>query len=192
MLLFLLGALILAALLFYLFYRARPKKTSKTVPEKPALTFPTSYGEDEIVALVKDPYWLYAYWETTAAREEEPKKLFGQEAWESAPFAVRVHDITGLPEEAHALAPFKEVLVKGAARSAYLPASPNRTFYLLVGRKLANGTFVPLAKSSPVTTPRASFAEETDPLWPPLAALWKSIPFKPSLPSSPELPQRRA
>ena len=42
-------------------------------PEPPQAAFelPASYGDDKIALLVRDPWWVYAYWEVTPERERQ-------------------------------------------------------------------------------------------------------------------------
>ncbi|MBC7343802.1 MAG: DUF4912 domain-containing protein, partial [Clostridia bacterium] len=57
---------ILGGYLWYRFLR-RWRVPAKPLPAAPAAEaeyrLPNSYGQDEIVLMVKDPHWLYAYWD---------------------------------------------------------------------------------------------------------------------------------
>lgn len=186
--------LVFAVLAFSLFYRKQRQRASKTISllQKPKAEegLPSSYGEDEIVALVKDPYWLYTYWETTAGREQELSQAMGP-AWERAVPALRVYDFTETEGIHQAPAPFTEVEINPFARSWYLPVKPERTFQVALGRRLPNGEFVPLSTSNLVTTPRDRISEVIDAQWPPSEELWGFLPQLPGVPGSPELTRRR-
>ena len=40
-----------------------PAAPPQTAAPQPSFAIPTGYGDDRIVLLVKDPWWLHAYWE---------------------------------------------------------------------------------------------------------------------------------
>ena len=57
---------------------------------------PWSYGECKITALVRDPYWLFAYWEINEAKREEIARRYGAQAWKESWPVLRVYDTTNL------------------------------------------------------------------------------------------------
>ncbi|HBE07432.1 MAG TPA: DUF4912 domain-containing protein, partial [Firmicutes bacterium] len=43
--------------------------------------------------LVRDPYWLYAYWEIENTVREDLIREYG--SWEQLPLVLRVYDLSG-------------------------------------------------------------------------------------------------
>ena len=43
-------------------------------PKTPSGELPSAYGDNKIVLMVRDPWWLYAYWEISAAKHDEVKR----------------------------------------------------------------------------------------------------------------------
>jgi len=172
----LLGGILLLLLIAFL-YLPRARKSRPPVPVEELShprreELPAGYGRDEIVALVKDPYWLHAYWEVTAAKQQEIGQLFGPEAWEHSQPVIRVYDVTGAREPEGRPAPYTDVEINDRAENWYLYLGrPEHSFYLELGRRLPDGRFVALARSHLVTLPSNAASAIIDPLWPPLEEL---------------------
>jgi len=147
---------------------------------------PWSYGETRLAALVRDPYWIFAYWEITGETHRLAQKAVGPEAWSAATPILRVHDASG---RAH-----YDVAIDEEVRNWYLNVGqPDRAWYLEIGRLTRSGRFVMLARSNTVHTPRDGPSQVIDPRWPPLgrAAHWAgALSASPGLdlPSSPGAP----
>lgn len=174
--LFISGALLLAAVLFFFLRRGvrlLPPPAREYLPAKEE-ELPAKYGVDEIVALVKDPYWLHAYWEVTAAKQQEISQMFGPQAWEESRPVIRVYDVTaGDDPDGGGNTPYFDVEIDEGANNWYLYlGQPNRSFRLELGRLLPGGRFLRLARSSRVTLPSNAPSALIDPLWPPLEQLW--------------------
>lgn len=170
------GALLLLAILAFVFLRrgARllPPPAREHLPAK-GEELPARYGTDEIVALVKDPYWLHAYWEVTAAKQQEISQMFGPQVWEESRPVIRVYDVTEVEDFDGTNAPYVDVEIDEQANNWYLYlGQPNRSFHLELGRLLPGGQFIRLARSNRVTLPNNAPSALIDPLWPPLEELW--------------------
>jgi len=95
---------------------------------------PQSYAENRIVAMVRDPEHLFAYWDVdTAVRVA------------ASPVVLRVHCLS--EKRSH------DIVSGLAAESWYLDVIPNRTYQLELFERLDNGELHLLASSEEVTTP---------------------------------------
>lgn len=178
----LLSAALLLLVIFLLSFRSgtkiAPEPARQNLP--PARTedertnnLPDRYGSNEIVAMVKDPYWAHAYWEITAAKQQEFSEEFGPGAWEESRPVIRVHDVTEVEDFNGSNAPFDDIEIDDFANSWYIHLGrPDHSFYLDLGRRLPGGHFVTLARSNRVSLPSNAPSNIIDPLWPPLEALW--------------------
>ena len=54
---------------------------------------PAGYGKDRIVVMVRDPYWLHAYWELTRHAIQRAEAALGQE-WHTAKPILRLLDVS--------------------------------------------------------------------------------------------------
>ncbi|MGB9887707.1 MAG: DUF4912 domain-containing protein [Moorellales bacterium] len=173
----LLGGILL--LIGFMYYRYRRERHHRRIPvavhevSPPRREeLPSGYGREEIVALVKDPYWLHAYWEVTAAKQQEFSQMFGPETWEKSQPVIRVYDVTEAPGPHAGAAPYQDVEINDHANNWYLYLGrPEHSFYLELGRRLPDGRFLALARSNVVTLPSNAPSALIDPLWPPLEEL---------------------
>src|SRR5271166_6164128 len=65
------------------------KDLSAKVPKH----LPAGYGKDRIVVMVRDPYWLHAYWELTRNAIARAETSLGQE-WHGAKPILRLLDVS--------------------------------------------------------------------------------------------------
>lgn len=147
---------------------------------------PWSYGETRLTLMVRDPYWLFTYWEITDEAHRAAEEMVGREAWFTARPVLRVHDVT--------TGSTYDVAVAEEARNWYLNVGqPDRTWYVEIGRLTDTGRFVMLARSNTVHTPRDGPSRVIDPRWPPLGyhGFWpEGMPASPgmALPANPGVP----
>lgn len=173
--LLILAALLAGALFWYRRRQAaRPAAKPLSAPAPAIQALPARYGKDEIVLLVKDPYWLYAYWELSDAKREELTHRFGPTAWEKSHPLLRVYDLTDHPYD-FLRAPFFEIAITDMADNWYIhTGQPSRTFCVDLGRWFPEYGFVTITRSNIVTTPADKPSSIIDPLWPPLEACWQA------------------
>ncbi|OAT85442.1 DUF4912 domain-containing protein [Desulfotomaculum copahuensis] len=135
-------------------------------PAVPALELPAAYGLDRLVLLVRDPYWLYAYWEITATKQEEFDRTYGVSAWQATRPVLRVYDVTGIEFNGQNANSYIDININEQADNWHIPAGrPNRSFCLDLGRRFPDGRFVTLLRSNLVTTPRDDLSECLDEQW---------------------------
>ncbi|MGB9859630.1 MAG: DUF4912 domain-containing protein, partial [Moorellaceae bacterium] len=111
------------------FSRTRRMAAGKPlVPVSSPAQLPARYGKNQIVVLVKDPYWLYAYWEITPGKREEFEHLYGSGAWENSQPVLRVYDLTGRAYD-FLHAPYFEIAITDFADNWYIQVGkPSSTF----------------------------------------------------------------
>lgn len=132
----------------------------------PSLELPPSYGIDRLVLLVRDPYWLYAYWEITATKHAEFSSAHGSSAWESSWPVLRVYDVTGVAFNGENANKYVDIGIHDPADNWHINAGePDRSFCVDLGRRFPDGRFITLLRSNIVTTPRVSLSEREDEEW---------------------------
>jgi hypothetical protein len=125
---------------------------------------PWSYGECRITALVRDPYWLFAYWEIDAAKREEIARRYGDQAWDESWPVLRVYDVTNLYffDSRH----YTEISSNDYTNNWYIrTGQPNSTFCIELGRVHPDGSYIFLARSNFVSTPRDRVSDVVDEEW---------------------------
>src|SRR5207244_8344142 len=66
---------------------------TKDLSAKLPKTLPQGYGKDRIVVMVRDPYWLHAYWELTHQAIQRAEAALGQD-WHGATPILRLFDVS--------------------------------------------------------------------------------------------------
>jgi uncharacterized protein len=132
----------------------------------PTVELPQAYGKTKLVLLVRDPLWIYAYWEITSAKIEEVKKYIGVEAYARATKVLRIYDVTDVNFDGHNANSFFDVHLSPESVSWYVnvPES-NRSWVAEVGLLTEHGRFIALVRSNGVTTPRVGISNVIDEKW---------------------------
>ena len=142
---------------------APPQPVTKDVEP---LSLPERYGIERLVLMVRDPYWLYAYWELSAARQDEFQTCYGPESWQSSRAMLRLYDVTGVAFDGNNAHSFIDIPVNDEADNWHLyVGKPDRELCLELGRILPDGRFITLLRSNTVSTPRASISDRLDEEW---------------------------
>ena len=142
-----------------------PAGKSTTVTTVEPQELPTSYDEDRIVLLIRDPYWVHAYWEITRETLLKARATLGED-WHNARSVLRIYDITDIEFDGNNANSFFDVEVSGGSDNWYINTRvPNRTYCVDIGLLAPDGTFIMLARSNRATTPRDVPSETTDEEW---------------------------
>jgi hypothetical protein len=119
-------------------------------------TLPLGYGEDRIVLMVRDPYWLYSYWEIRESTVQENllRHNLSDSSYEKV---LRVY--SGGETD------YYDIDVEGLINNWYINVGrPNTDFFTEFGIRV-EGQFFPLVQSNRVQTPRAAMSEVIDEKW---------------------------
>jgi hypothetical protein len=114
--------------------------------------------------MVRDPHWVFAYWELTPESFEEARKAFGGDG-ERATTILRVYDTTGVAFSGENANSQFDIAV-GDANNWYINTGcPTRSYCMDIGLLSPQGAFRTIARSNTVDTPRADMSEEIDERW---------------------------
>jgi len=141
-----------------------PRPPQKESSPHPLPAIPWLYGDTKIVALARDPYWIFAYWEINGEVREKIKQQFGAEAWAAGKLLLRVYDVTNnyFFDSQQLL----EIEVNDYTNNWYIhTGQPNRSYLVELGLLLPDGTYIFIARSNLVTMPRDDVSEIVDEEW---------------------------
>lgn len=137
------------------------KDLSARVPKH----LPAGYGKDRIVVMVRDPYWLHAYWELTRNAIQRAEAALGQE-WHGSKPIIRVLDVTSNDITSASESILRDIDIHGGCNNWYIDVSnPPRSFRVDIGYLSPRGRFYVIARSNVVCTPRANVTDLIDENW---------------------------
>lgn len=135
-------------------------------PAEVSSAIPTGYGDDRIVLMVKDPWWLYAYWEIQPSTERAVRSRLQPHEAAGLQSILRVFDVTDLDYPAQPARRFFDIQLSGLATNWFIHTNaPNRAFLVEIGLLTAGGRFLLLARSNPVRAPRFGPSDVIDEEW---------------------------
>lgn len=127
---------------------------------------PAGYGENKIVLMVRDPWWLHAYWEITSKKGEEVKDRIYKSGSQIDKSILRIYDVTGVDFNGENANKSFDIHIVGNATNWYINTGvPNRQWCVDIGILDKRGRFYLLARSNRVFTPRFGPSEVVDEEW---------------------------
>ncbi len=132
-------------------------------PPQPSRDVPDEYGDTRIVLLVRDPEWVFAYWEIN---DETRNAMSIPRNGSSQKFVLRLYKVTGRDWPSEAAHYFFDVDVSADAKSWYvhLPEA-NEAWCAELGMIDGSDNYTHVCRSNPVNTPPNSISEELDSEW---------------------------
>lgn len=116
---------------------------------------------DRLVVMVRDPYWLHAYWELSPKSIDRARAALGQR-WHGAAPILRVYRMKGEATLAHE----RDIAIHGGVHNWYVDVqNPPADYRLEIGYLAEDGTFYRLARSNEVSTPPAGTSDAVDSNW---------------------------
>lgn len=126
---------------------------------------PAGYGKDRIVVMVRDPYWLHAYWELTRSAIQRAEAALGQD-WHGARPILRVIDVSSQETTSTSESIIRDIDIHGGCNNWYIDVNhPPKSFRIDIGYLSKRGQFYVLARSNVVSTPRAGVSDLIDENW---------------------------
>jgi len=113
---------------------------------------PGEYDQDKVFAMVRDPNWLYVYWDLSGGSRERIAPLTLSGAW-----ILRVHNLSD--------GGFEDVPVLIEGGNWYLPVASDTEYRIDIGLLTGDGTFLLAASSHSVKTPRMGISQLVDQEW---------------------------
>ncbi len=130
----------------------------RTMPPVEAIEIPKAYNVDRIVAMVRDPHWLFAYWEVTDRKYRELERTFGS-SWAACKMILRVYD------KASEKPVHFDIVLTREARTWYINVSAQGRYQVAIGALSPDGRFELVAISNIVETPADRVSDRIDERW---------------------------
>ena len=134
--------------------------------ERKQFRFPQGYGDNKIVLLVRDPWWLFTYWEVRKEAEEEIVRKMEKSGETPQKSILRAYDVTGVNFNGRNARSFFDIDLKGLASTWYINVNlPDSSWVVDIGIVSNKGNFYLLARSNVVRTPRFGMSDQLDAEW---------------------------
>ena len=157
-------------------------KKAVILPPRPLLPPPRSLrsldhncGKDRMIVMVRDPFWLHAYWQLSRSTLGRAQAALGQE-WHTAKPILRVMDVSSEDTTSSTERHVRDIPIHGGVNNWYVDVNaPPRSFRVDVGYLSRRGKFFVLARSNVVNTPRAGATDVLDQNWSSVQDQYKKI-----------------
>jgi len=122
-------------------------------------------AKDRLVVMVRDSYWLHAYWELSRQSVERARVALGQH-WHGAKAVLRLWEVSRDGTTSTARKHLRDVEIHGGVSNWYVDVQdPPKSFQLDIGYLTPEGKLLSLARSNTVSTPPAESANVVDGNW---------------------------
>lgn len=131
------------------------------------INLPSAYNKDRIIAMVRDPWWVFAYWEITPENENSVRNKIRQAGHNFDRSVLRIYDITGVPNfDGSNAKGYFDISLKDLARNWYIDVgAPAKRWCIEIGMVSKEGGFYALARSNIISTPRFGMSDVLDAEW---------------------------
>jgi uncharacterized protein len=139
----------------------RKLATIKNLASSPQGNPRSASGQDRLVVMVRDPYWLHAVWELSQQSVDRAQAAMGPH-WHTAQPTLRLFRIKDAGASVHE----RDIAIHGGVSNWYVDVQdPPCEFRMEIGYLAGNGTFHCLARSNSVQTPPAGTSDAVDKNW---------------------------
>lgn len=163
-------------------HAAKPADASKKLPRrlkqthrlagtrKDISSISPSGDTDRVVLMVRDAYWLHAYWEISNRAVIRAKAAMA-EHWHTAKPVLRVLRSAGTKNMSAAEILDRDIEIHGGVNNWFIDVDdPPKTFRVEIGYLSNSGKFFGVARSNSVTTPKSNSADMADKNWADMAS----------------------
>ncbi|MFH1856499.1 MAG: DUF4912 domain-containing protein [Candidatus Omnitrophota bacterium] len=127
---------------------------------------PSCYGKTNLALLVKDPFWLYAYWEIESGAVNAALEKFSREEKEGAKIILRVYDVTLIEFNGQNANCYFDIELTPNANNWYINVWRDKVSYAAeIGLRTINCKFLALVRSNCVQSPPYSNSSRSEQIW---------------------------
>jgi hypothetical protein len=121
------------------------------------LPIPVQYALDRVVPLVRDPHWIFVYWDLGGGRLERLRFKYSNEVVDQARWVLRVESVR--PHQV------RDVDVDVRAKQWYLKVASGEHFRIVLGFYPPEGDFEAVCRSGDVVTPTDEVSPVANEAW---------------------------
>jgi len=126
---------------------------------EPSSEIPHGYNRTRISVLVRDPEWIFAFWDIAEATRAE----LGLNRAGAMGLMLRLHDVTGIAFNGTNAVSTEDIPVNSGATSWYVHVpTKGRRYVVDLGVLASDGAFHQIARSQPFDMPRAEVSNDIE------------------------------
>ena len=139
----------------------------ETGPESMHYNLPVRYGDDRIMLLPRDPWWMHTYWDISENRINEVINSIPVYEREGLRWVLRIYDVTSVRDfQGNNANMFFDIDINFEANNWYINiGEPEREWCVEIGFKNHMGNFYLVARSNIVKTPYFGVSSIVDEEW---------------------------
>ena len=131
--------------------------------------------KDRLVAMVRDSFWLHAYWELTRTGVERAEAAMGQQ-WHSARPVLRVYEVSTSGSTTAAERLWRTIEIHGGVNNWYIDVvDPPKSYRLDIGYLSDAGKYFVLCRSNIVSTPVPGTSDTINGNWAAVAEEFEKV-----------------
>ncbi|MBF0483510.1 MAG: DUF4912 domain-containing protein [Candidatus Omnitrophica bacterium] len=127
---------------------------------------PGQYDQTSLTLIVRDPFWLFAYWNISQSSLDNMRTCMGNDQFEKARYTLRVYDVSLINFNGYNANNSFDIEVGRDAKDWYINLWADGASYCVdIGLKNDSGNFFLLSRSNCVTTQRAGLSGRDEAIW---------------------------
>lgn len=145
---------------------AQKEMPQPRLPFADTYELPSHYESTRVTLIVKDPFWIYAYWEIAPDALAAIKNNLSPEQRDAAKTVLRMYDVTMKDFNGYNANSYFDLEVGDYNTNWYVNIWRDNISYVGdIGLRIPDGRFFTLARSNNVTTPRSGYSPRTEQIW---------------------------
>ena len=121
--------------------------------------------KDRLVVMVRDPYWLHAYWELNRRSIQRAEAAMGQH-WHAARPVLRLHELARDGTTNASRQAVRDIEIHGGVNNWYIDVqNPPKSYQVEIGYLAPGNRFYCLGRSNVVSTPAPGSSDTFDRNW---------------------------
>lgn len=128
-------------------------------------SLPSNYNSTNLTLIVRDPHWIYAYWEIAPKAIEELRQQIGDQVNHAA-YVLRLYEISFIDFNGTNANHYFDMDVGPFTNSWYINLwTDNGAYCAELGLRTPDGKFYKIVRSNYIHTPRAVSSNRSDLVW---------------------------
>ncbi len=128
-------------------------------------SLPSNYNSTYLTLIVRDPHWIYAYWEIAPKTIEQLRQEIGDQVNQAA-YVLRLYEISFIEFNGTNANHYFDIDVGPFTNSWYINLwSDNGAYCAELGLRMPDGKFYKMVRSNFIHTPRAVSSHRSDLIW---------------------------